>query len=460
MGMYWHIYDPQMDTSQNASCDMLKHTQYRNPNFFDKMISKYRMWSNLTLHNDKWHKNSTVVGFGHAIDMIWRNQHPKNCSDAKFMIFGYHNGGFGSEIHVMGAALGLAMNMNRVLLQNPLIHPKVIEWELQTPFCKGKDQNLGCYYEPWSSCTVEDVLGKNAKNLIAGLGFAGRANPSSIPGLITHRFDGNENPADIIHSYSQYKVIFIEQPGALKHGVVPSVFNSLLACSSIPLQFHYYWWRAVATAYIVRPRPETLEWIETFRVRELENTAYGAVYIRRGEKGVEMKLQPESVFQEAVSILFGDIAPSAMPKHLRALPNITALASLDRVLFVGTEDPSALQVMRKWNDNLPLNRKFRLLYTTVYDRAGLTAAQNGAERKAHPREVHNQNEYLSMLLNIYHMVTGSAYVCTLASNVCRLVDELRATVGMRADYPYIDLSVETCGVPPCLYSGIMALDWR
>lgn len=48
-----------------------------------------------------------------------------------------------------------------------------------------------------------------------------------------------------------------------------------------------------------------------------------------------------------------------------------------------------------------------------------------------------------MLLNLEYAMKSDAYVCTLMSNWCRLVDELRATVGK---YVRTDITVFICTV--------------
>lgn len=64
--------------------------------------------------------------------------------------------------------------------------------------------------------------------------------------------------------------------------------------------------------------------------------------------------------------------------------------------------------------------------------------------------MHDNLEYISMLLNLYYALRSEAYVCTMASNSCRIIDEMRATVGGKANRFYADLSGETCAHPPCL----------
>ena len=51
-------------------------------------------------------------------------------------------------------------------------------------------------------------------------------------------------------------------------------------------------------------------------------------------------------------------------------------------------------------------------------------------------------------------------VCTLASNWCRVVDELRVTVGGQVNGLFADLSEETCKLPPCIGSNVYSFDWR
>lgn len=64
--------------------------------------------------------------------------------------------------------------------------------------------------------------------------------------------------------------------------------------------------------------------------------------------------------------------------------------------------------------------------------------------------VHDKLEYISMLLNLYYSLRSEAYVCTLASNSCRIIDEMRATLGAKANRYFADLSIETCARPPCM----------
>lgn len=94
---------------------------------------------------------------------------------------------------------------------------------------------------------------------------------------------------------------------------------------------------------------------------------------------------------------------------------------------------------------------WRIAYTNLFDRAQQTAFKTWDEQhKKGAPAVHDQLEYLSMLLNLYISTQCEAWVCTLASNSCRLMDELRATIGGKANRYFADLSGETCENPPCV----------
>ena len=56
------------------------------------------------------------MGLEMILDAIWKNQHPEDCSKAKFLISNGFNSGFGSEIHVEGSVLAVAMQLGRVYI--------------------------------------------------------------------------------------------------------------------------------------------------------------------------------------------------------------------------------------------------------------------------------------------------------------------------------------------------------
>lgn len=74
----------------------------------------------------------------------------------------------------------------------------------------------------------------------------------------------------------------------------------------------------------------------------------------------------------------------------------------------------------------------------VFDRAGLYAEKSLEERERlkqlalevpehQPIQEHHPEEILNMLLQLHYLIRSKAFVCTMASNFCRVIDELRAS---------------------------------
>ena len=88
---------------------------------------------------------------------IWQHQHPPNCSEAKFLVFQTRLG-IGAYIDQIGGALGLALNLDRVLILD--FQETWTKGSLGgTDYCRGLQTLDNCYFEPLSTCTVEDVYG-------------------------------------------------------------------------------------------------------------------------------------------------------------------------------------------------------------------------------------------------------------------------------------------------------------
>ncbi len=117
-------------------------------------------------------------------------------------------------------------------------------------------------------------------------------------------------------------------------------------------------------------------------------------------------------------------------------------------------------VLGSHNNSLALDYYYDVHYTNLFNRSGLWAEKDLEYKRIHKEEVHPEEEYLSMILNIHYLIHADGWVCTLASNFCRLIDELRATVGGRADLAFVDLSKETCPSQFCCFEGFVSFDWR
>lgn len=448
---YWHAVDPAKEPGKNEKCAPFQ--QSNKPLTY--LLQDYKMWPGLTDYGRKLNANSTVYGMEYALEAIWKHQHPEDCSKVKFLINGFHNGGFGSEIHVLGAVLGLGLAMGRVVLQNPFVHEAVM-WETDNPFCQASgNRSLSCYYEPWSSCTVFDALGPNAMRMLRNV--PPKHTPFKHPDFVGFPFPTDQVPKiqddaafreQFLAQHASTKTVMVKVPGWMKFGIVPPMFAPLLACSSVQPRFHYYWWRAISTAYIMRPNAATLDWLSKHRMALYDKSEeYVSIYIRRGDKSIEAKLPPVHNFTSALGMIY-------------ERGYMEAVANEKRLLFVASEDSKVLASMKDW---VTRHKRFEMHYTEVFDRQGLLAERSAEERSrgGRPRGPdHHPEEYLSMLLNVHYLVRGSAYICTLSSNFCRVIDELRATVAAKADRVYVDLSEETCAAPPCFFDNLKFLDWR
>eukprot|EP00744_Colponema_vietnamica_P005428 GILI01007954.1.p1 GENE.GILI01007954.1~~GILI01007954.1.p1 ORF type:complete len:423 (-),score=12.16 GILI01007954.1:116-1330(-) len=219
---------------------------------------------------------------------IYRHQHPVNCKSAKFYVMNDFRSGFGSIIHVSGAALALALNQGRIFLFGAktgtvYTDPKV---------CK-KD-NIECHVRPPSSCTLADLTSDN------------HIEHSGLDDTLRLAF--------------------------------PDMFkDALLAANpSMTSMEMLYWWRAQSAAYLLRLNSEAISHIRQLRLDPSLHSFAGpfqfplqpgttSAHVRHGDKYLEMKLVP---FQEYM--VAADYLQHNFPM------------SLKRSMFLSTEDEGVL----------------------------------------------------------------------------------------------------------------------
>ena len=450
-GGYFHIYDPNIHHLSDKRCD--HYYDDHNTMNFSTIIQQYKLWSGFVGQErmDSLKPNDTLFGLKHALDTIWKHQHPADCSSAKFLIPTKHNGGFGSELHVLANPLGLAMDLGRIYLSNPFLN-EGSEWEVSNPFCTNQTGHYGfdCYYEPWSNCTVFDALGENAIDILQKW-KTDKYRSITVPVIQIERSEIDFVYSDRYRQHMQRvvggnRVAMIHMVHRLGNKYIPRILREVVECSPMIPKFHYYWWRAISMAYVMRPNAATRKWIQDHRMKALEDGILqnntGAIYVRRGDKDVEMRLSPIQEYIDGLRFLWErGYIQNKSPRHV----------------FLASESSEVIDQMESWGKQHA--SEYRIHYTQVFDRKGLFAEKTRSERSAGTTPKHHPEEYLSMLLNIHYLVQASGWVCTMSSNFCRIVDELRATVAARAGGAFMDLSVEKCTRPPCLYGGFYDLDW-
>ena len=167
---WWHAYDFDKKIAKDCpSQSVLNVSAFTSP-LKKQEVEKWRLWPGLIEAQDLL-KGETMYGFREGMEAIFKNQFRKNCSDAKFVISNGWPQGFGSEVHVVGNGLAIALNMNRIYVINPdgpLVEPLLNNtWQIDNEFCRArKKKTLDCYFESWTNC---DVTGALAGRTIADL---------------------------------------------------------------------------------------------------------------------------------------------------------------------------------------------------------------------------------------------------------------------------------------------------
>lgn len=430
----WHADKFEDEDPSRTTCDEYKNISISPIQFLPNAAIKLNLWGGFSSSN-----GSVIFGFYEAIENVFNHQNPINCSDKKFVIVEqpFRADGFGSLFHVLGQMLSYALNYDRIMIwdspSNLLDYVNISHCRLQ-----GKhDRNTNeCYFFPISNCSIEAALGKNAS--IASIPMV---DISSMGNFADHR---------VIQSPERFK-----DYGQIHH--FPDRFRRLLTCSPVRESNYYYWWRSVAAAYFIRPNKLTTQYLSRLTKSYLTSKRYAdsdtafshnvvniALHIRHGDKGTEMQLKSfYSYTNVSIDLL----------SRLRA-----KLGTNDTLnnLFISSEDPLVFEQGESWAKE----NKWNLFYTRLFDRFNDTDAWLDAKAMKslnRPRRFHKY-EVLSNLIDLQFQMKSDAWVCTLESNICRLIDELRSTIGGKANNLYADLTCSR-GIWPCIgrYEG--TFDW-
>lgn len=207
-------------------------------------------------------------------------------------------------------------------------------------------------------------------------------------------------------------------------------FSALLRASPIRPELYYYWWRAQSAAYIVRPNAATRNEMAARKRRMFggERIRPGtlSVHVRHGDKGEETELVEDGVYLRVAQEL----------RHAQG--NLT-LADTERPrqqIFLSTEDPqtvAAFDAQPEWDV-----QSVSLIRGVPADLTPLEQTPESIQTLMDPYE-----DMLNSLLSLDLALQCDAFVGTLSSNWCRLIDELRSTVRCKAHVPYMDAQQES-----------------
>ena len=397
-----HIYKQESATGK-VSCAAYRMDEELRRSGFDPARYPWRMVQQRAAAGTA--NPELLYGTAVAQKTIWEHQHPENCGKASFLMYHFQEAGIGSQMHWLGQALAIAMNLGRVLVLAP--NDKQVKL-FDSSFCPGAT-GYQCWLQAITSCPV----GSNVMHL--------RETPAM-----------DREPRENFRTQS-----------------VPLVFHDMLAnCSPIKTKFWFYWWRAQSVTYLIRFNSKTREALNAVRSESLLTCGarmpsaavlapgHISAHVRLGEKG----WREAEVFQfETYMQRMEELANGST--HLRVLHkpaaesdshfSFPASAYAGRRIFLSTEDEGTVQsAMRLCSSQPPWEVTWTKAqrYTNVDP---WTKIRKGSDAR---------REILNSFVNLELALEADAWVCTLSSNWCRLIDELRMTVGMKASHPYLSLS--------------------
>lgn len=343
------LYHYNNKYSKNVSGKFVHHSYYRispkNKNNFENVIS-----------------HTYIVQ-----EYIFKHQNPINCENRSFLIIGGFDTGHGSEIHVIGTYLALALTVNRIAILDPFYKNK----KSFGSFC-GNITTWECFFEPLTNCSIP--------------------NNAFI------------NTTEYQNTSQTEKYLYIKKLFDFINYVPPQI-NKILASGIIPNENLLPYWRIQSTTYIFRLNEKTNNKVNELIKESLGNTLQSGcvnVWVRHGDKYKEMQL------------LTAD-------KYMHSVKFINSISNNKFPVYISSDDPEVITYYQKYYSNELLYLKFKRLNDNYTE---------------------NLNKGDKMTLNFIADVKAAlhciAFSGTRQSNVVRIIDELKNTVGFSLNYPYFE----------------------
>lgn len=184
-------------------------------------------------------------------------------------------------------------------------------------------------------------------------------------------------------------------------------------------------------------RKELSAFREAVLVGEMQNGTIGT-HVRHGDKYYEAKEYAYNDYQRIFEWIAGAHSPKGPQDIVKKCPEARNYLKpfqqflptfRDKHLYVGTDDPQVLQeavgaTKGAWS----------LVYMNV-TRLEKRMPLMDLQKKLGPKQT-----VMESLLNLELLMESDGFVCTWTSNWCRLVDEMRMTVAMKADHLSFEVS--------------------
>lgn len=199
------------------------------------------------------------------------------------------------------------------------------------------------------------------------------------------------------------KVVYLNETSEYLY-IIPQFISEKLLNTIIHSSLHLKFWIIQATTYIVRLNVRTYNFIinNYSDLEDIRSKSCMNVWIRHGDKYYEMELITSENYSTAIDFHHSFINPNT-------------------IVYLSTDDPTAITEM---------NSKYQIKYIH-YKRINNKTLCAGFER--------GSELTLNVLADLMASISCSAFVGTRSSNINRLVDELRMTVGFKSDFPYYEI---------------------
>lgn len=228
---------------------------------------------------------------------------------------------------------------------------------------------------------------------------------------------------------------------------VPSQFTHMLNCFGMLPEYHYLWWRAISVTFFIRPNHATQKLLDQ-HFDEAVKSSHGqcvSAYIRHGDKHLEMRLVPAVKYIEAAEEMWKRHDVPGF--YLDGGNERETLASKKKIFYIASENIDAMTKIRNLGSEKNIDVRYSNISQVILSDRIKEVKQFDMERVLRKNR---EMEYFAYILHLAETIKCEVAICTIPSNYCRLVDELRTTVGGKANRFFIDLSGETCLQPPCV----------
>eukprot|EP00198_Chlamydomonas_reinhardtii_P009153 XP_001698490.1 predicted protein [Chlamydomonas reinhardtii] len=317
-------------------------------------------------------------------------------------------------IPLAGVALQVALDLNRVYVE------AAGTFLTDSAQC-GKSKTLdSCYFLPFSKCKPTAAQLRDAPQLVSSRRKGQEDNGAGVEDEDDEDYDGQgaayTNPGD------DRPVLTVTHDALVEvRAQAPLRFLERLNQTNMDPKKWYYWWRAQAAAYMLRPNEAILKEIARRKKTMIAGPAPApgciSVHVRHGDKGVEAQTFDDQVYDKTAAKLRG-LDPDRFADRL----------------WVSTEDPNTISYFATNNTTAAGNK-----WQTGYIAGTPRKPDRTKANLAYMAEIGYYEEVLNAMTNLDLALECDGFVGSIYSNWVRLIDEMRSTIRCKADAVFADV---------------------